>query len=811
MRYACRSFVATFFLVSIFHAAAATPDAPVAKRIFAASDGTNLLTRNGWQPYQKGFERTDGAWLCDNGSDEKAHRGVVQTVVLDQKTPTPIIATAWSRAEGVAGSSDADYSLYLDLTYGDGSHLWGQTTAFSVGTHDWQQRRATILPQKPVKSAAFYLIFRNHGGKAWFRQPSLCEIKPTAGLHLFDGSTIEMAGDSLAGFQLRDVAADSDILRVGKNPIPADSANNEASAGFQAKSLGLNLSWRETKSATATFYDVTLTSGTSEKDRAATLYFVVPVKGENLQWLCGPRKPIAVEPNREYSEAVSLPVGVGRLSRYPLAAVSDGSRGESIGIDMEHPAVYRVGYHSGTRELFLAYDIGLTREKPSAHVRFCRFTFDPAWGFRSALQQYYELFPEQFRCRVARQGLWMPFAPISKVKDRQDFGFRFKEGNDETKWDDEHGILTFRYTEPMTWWMSMAKEAPHTFEAALAQAKQQAAGGNQEAKALLASGMHDASGRLAAKMLDTPWCNGAVWSMNSMPGIRGETTDFKNKWNDAIRKSLYGPKRNGDLDGEYIDSSEGYVTEELDFRRDHFAAADTPLTFSRDGAKPGIFRGLVTFEYIRGLAVDVHKMNKLMMGNATPTQLCWLAPLLDVMGTETDWNYAGQWRPMSDAELFYRRALCKGKPYCLLMNTKFDRFSHELVERYMQRSLAYGMFPGFFSEDASTGQYFARPELYERDRPLFKKYVPLCKLVAEAGWNPVTGARSSDECIHLERFGRYLTVFNDSQQQRTATIALDSRSSASSRELVGGANISWNDGKTSLTLDGEGVAVMELP
>ena len=38
----------------------------------------------------------------------------------------------------------------------------------------------------------------------------------------------------------------------------------------------------------------------------------------------------------------------------------------------------------------------------------------------------------------------------------------------------------------------------------------------------------------------------------------------------------------GDLDGEYIDSSEGYVTDELDFRRDHFAAAETPLVFSPD-------------------------------------------------------------------------------------------------------------------------------------------------------------------------------------------------------------------------------------
>ena len=167
-------------------------------------------------------------------------------------------------------------------------------------------------------------------------------------------------------------------------------------------------------------------------------------------------------------------------------------------------------------------------------------------------------------------------------------------------------------------------------------------------------------------------------------------------------------------------------------------------------------------------------MGKLMMANGTPHRLCWLAPMLDVLGTETDWNPGGNWRPMSDAELLYRRALCKGKPYCFLMNTAFEEFSHELVEKYMKRCLAYGMFPGFFSHNASQGHYFTRPELYDRDRPLFKKYVPLCKLVAEAGWEPITLARSDDAGVYVERFGdRYLTVFNDTDRRQDVSITVE--------------------------------------
>lgn len=786
-------------------------EAEVAKRIFVMRGGDNVLKADAWQPLQSGFQREADLYVCDNGGDLKAQCGVVQTVILQQSEPTPIVASVWSRAEGVTGSPDSDYSLYLDLTYTDGTHLWGQAASFAIGTHDWQERRVQILPQKPVQSVACCLLFRNHGGKAWFRGAELRSAKMPVAACTFDGLAVEPVGDAREGFQIHDAAAGSDIVRVTAKPLPSDSPENNAPTRFQAKALGLDLTWQETKAGDASYFDVTLTSDTPANDRAVTLFYTIPIAGKNLQWLGGLRQSTPVEPGQEYADTSAIPAGVGRLSRYPLAAVADGRQGTAIGIDLARPAVFRVAYHAGTGELFLAYDIALTCEKPKVTLRFCRFPFDPAWAFRSALARYYALFPDQFRCRTPQQGLWMPFAPISKVKDWQDFGFKFKEGNDETKWDDEHGILTFRYTEPMTWWMTMSKDMPRTLDAALAESKRLAEQGSTDAKALLASGMQDASGQFSARLLDTPWCNGAVWSMNSMPGIQGETTDFKNKWNGAIRKTLYGPNRNADLDGEYIDSSEGYITEELDFRREHFAAANTPLTFSPKEYRPAIFRGLVAFEYARGLAVDVHGMGKLMMGNATPGQLCWLAPLLDVMGTETDWNREGKWQPMSDVEMLYRRALCKGKPYCFLMNTRFDRFSSEMVEKYMRRSLAYGMFPGFFSEDAATGQYFAQPELYDRDRPLFKKYVPLCKLVAEAGWEPVTAARSSDDRVYVERFGRYLTVFNDSPDQRTATITLESNAPASSRELLDGGTISWTDGKATIPLDSEGVAVIELP
>jgi dienelactone hydrolase len=856
-----------------------TVDGTILKDVLDSSDaGENLLSDSAWRPFGQGFKEDEGVFTCDNGLDAKVQRGLSQTVTLNQTRPEPIVATAWSQAQNVGGSRDSDYALYLDLVYQDGSPLWGQVDAFNAGSHDWEKAQVTVFPEKPVKSVTVNLLLRSHTGVAQFHAAELRPIRPPMGACLFDGIAVSQQARPREGFQVRDVAADSAFVGIEGSALDlkleckTTSAGDRRVAGVPPAIRGQDA--LDTGAGDATFFDVTL-SDTSGKDRAVTLVYAVPVSAQQCRWLHDPRETREVEPGREYLNAGRFAAGSnGRLSRYPFAAVANASQAVALGIDMAQPAFFRAGYNAGTQELFLAYDLGLAPEKPTAHLRFCKFSWRgrPALGvegvppsnrgqdardtgdglatndFRAALARYYDLFPESFRRRAAQQGLWMPFAKISAVKGWEDFGFRFKEGDNETAWDDAHGIVTFRYTEPMTWWMSMPKDMPRTIEAALAEAKRLATERkDSQAMALLTSGYHDEQGRYAARLLDTPWCNGAVWSINSMPQVAGDVTDFKNKWGPSVRERLYGrssmgvppmsstgilPVENPDihgrdahathgqdaratgaagLDGEYIDSSEGYVTDELDFRRDHFAIAQTPLTFSLKDHKPAIFRGLIAFEYTRALAQDVHAMDKLMMANSTPINLCWLAPLLDVMGTETDWNPDGTWRPMSDSELLYRRALCKGKPYCFLMNTEFERFSHEAVERYMKRSLAYGMFPGFFSHNASQGHYFTRPELYERDRDLFKKYVPLCKLVAEAGWEPITCASSGNKAIRIERFGdQYLTIFNDSNQSQEATITAEMNISGPTPELVSGRNLDWRERKAMITLAAEDVAVLRL-
>jgi hypothetical protein len=76
--------------------------------------------------------------------------------------------------------------------------------------------------------------------------------------------------------------------------------------------------------------------------------------------------------------------------------------------------------------------------------------------------------------------------------------------------------------------------------------------------------------------------------------------------------------------------------------------------------------------------------------------------------------------------------------------------------------LAFGFWPSFFSGNAATHVYFANATLYERDRPVFKQFVPILKAINSAGWEPLRSAalvagagvqQPPPDMVFVERFG----------------------------------------------------------
>ena len=893
-----RHFYSALLLTATLATATGTPAMRVVR---TGHTGTPLLVNGGfeelqedrptsWLAWQQGFRAAPGEGrggsrcvVCERREGE-GEFGASQTLTLNRTNIAPLIIRGWSKAENVSGSADNGYSLYVDIIYADGTPLWGQTASFTCGTHDWEHRQFVILPDKPVKSLALHCLFRGHTGKVWFDDPSVEEVPTPAGAVLFQGVPLqgvshakpdtkaaqrklstddglkmmlrdnsiaslrldgkELSGSSPSGFLARDFAADSDIY---------------AFTGGACKELGLNLeaNFSPGRDHLAIEGCVTDTTG---RDRAVTLLFALPLDATGWHWGDDARRSRLIEGNSEFANSISLRCGAnGKMSLYPLAAVWNDRSGLALALDMDHPAQYRLVYHAGTKQFFIAYDFGLAKDTTKlpggAGFRFVLYCFDPRWGFRAALQKYYDIFPQHFAKRVTREGVWMPFTDIATVPGFDDFGFAFQEGAPNVAFDDQHGIASFVYVEPMSHWLAMPRDVPRTYDSALSVLNKELAGARgkeaaEMAAATLTSGIEGADGRLFLYLVKAPWCDGGVFSLNPDPAIpttpehpfnkamvmqqtieaafkknepkQGLTTNLPvttRPGKDAFHRVPGIPEERGrggtrpyqtsgqpGLDGVYLDSLEMSAAE-LNYRREHFRSASAPLVFDREG-RPCQLMIFNTWTFERDIAAQMHVRGKLLFANAVLWQFAFPAPQLDVLGTEVNWLHQGEYLPDSDAVMNFRRALCRQKPYCLLMNTDYARFTPELVERYFQRCLFYGVWPGFFDEEAaSKDPYWVSPKKwYERDRPLFKKYIPLLRRLTAAGWQPLTHASCDNSRILVERFGPgagdtvFLTLLNDTADAQAGTVTADLKAlgwkqPASARELVSGnAATRWGPG-----------------
>jgi len=816
---------------------------------FEALDGETIRA---WSPYRDGYEvaqkagrnRTTAAY-CEN-ENSRGSAGISQSVDLERDIPIPLKIRGWSKAQDVTGGRDSGYSVYVDIVFQDDTSLWGQTGSFNTGTHDWEMQEFLIVPSKPVKRLTVYGLFRGHAGRVWFDDFQASELGG-AGVSMLDGIPIEAdmghvvkeeelmallempTGDGLtiaydfargsisslkldnrelalshmpSGFLVRDVAADSDFY---------------AFEGGMCAELGLVLDARPDEDDMDNCLHITgQITDTRGEDRAITLMFALPMDAVGWKWHDDVRHSRVIEKGAEYTNSVNVHTGsTGMMSLYPFGCISDGKDGLAVAINMEMPAQYRIAYNSSTKQFFIAYDFGLAGETDSfpgsAPFRFVIYRTDPQWGFRSAAKKLYEIFPDHFVCRSKDQGIWMPFTDVSTVQGWEDFGFKYHEGINNVPFDDKANVLSFRYTEPSTWWMRIDPEIERTHENIINQlneyAKSDESRRRRPAEATIISGSFDEQGRYQYLVRNTPWTNGAVFSSNPSPHIPGNS-EAKMSWNEETKRMLYGPDAKGEQDGEYLDSLEAYVTANENFRREHFHYVSVPLTFSTSSKKPVIHKASSIYEFSKWLARDVHQMGKLMFANSVPHRFAFLCPFFDVMGTEMNWiGNDGSWRPASDSWMNLKRTMCYQKPYLFLMNTRYERFTSDLVEKYFQRSLFYGMYPSMFSHNASEDPYWRAPDLYNRDRHLFKRYIPMIKRIAEAGWEPITYATTDKDFVYVERFGPdadgnvYFTVLNDSSETQKVRVnimraELSLENQKATEDLVSGDSVKVSkDGK----------------
>jgi hypothetical protein len=245
-----------------------------------------------------------------------------------------------------------------------------------------------------------------------------------------------------------------------------------------------------------------------------------------------------------------------------------------------------------------------------------------------------------------------------------------------------------------------------------------------------------------------------------------------------------------------------------------------------DTPRPVIWSYSSDYEFIKNVADQMHAQGKYVMGNS----FCWIpfaAGLLDVFGSELSLYVPGD---MALGRLKYARAMAHQKPVVFLLNeglddTVFTQSPYPGYKRYFDRMLFYGFFPSFFSVNATSNIYWADSTRYNQGRPFFKKYIPLIKDIAKAGWQPVTFAALRPANLRIERFGTfgsnttYFTVYNPTSEKVRAVVSIDARALNLARnvrieELLDGAKMEYvrrgENVEVALSVDGNAAKLIKL-
>ncbi len=747
-------------------------------------------TPTGWSFNHR---RTDGEIVWDA---ERSHSGarsvrlrnveagqtgnVVQVIACDPplQPGSRVTYSAWVAADGITGNGPR---IIFNLLSTDKVRQDEASGAIG-GSHDFQRVQATALATRVTSQLVIYLC--HYGlGTAWWddavltvepAQATTTVARPEATRQLDelrsgDGLSVIFSDNGAVASVAIDESVISSPDRLGGlwvQPFLGDAvpvtgslsyADGEVVQAFTdvERQFRVQATYRATGDRLECEGEVI---DLSEQERGVDVIFSLPVGDSAWRWGRSIREepPLTDEPVTTTSltfSCVSQPEGTG----VSLAVPADSP------CDCEFTWDQQFGYS-------VRYRFGLSPQaggqfQSRAPFRFVVYRCDGAWGLRDAARRYYALYPEACSRRAERDGLWMFSSPRIELPDPENYAFH-EGGPRGWDYDDEHGIYTCPYIIPGQREIKGLEKLPTSNEEALQLMEtwvnptpERGGGWGANMREIIESCMLlKADGLPHMSIRDTEWGgNSVTFPMNANPKLY-EDTDAQ-----TIGKvQLEGVQDMHDditqLDGIYVDSL-GAWGDYDNFRAEHFAYTQTPLTYDRMTGKPVINNRFTLLEFLWGLRDFLHERGKLLFANGVHHNRRFHALACDILGVE------------GRSGLEQKRTIAGQKPFLLLIyNIHTDL---DAMENWYNQCGFYGIYPSFGSMNI-----FRTPESYAPVARLNSRYVPVMRQFTEAGWEPITHARSSDPEVWLERWGAdaqepiYLTAYNSGDEQSDVTISV---------------------------------------
>lgn len=506
---------------------------------------------------------------------------------------------------------------------------------------------------------------------------------------------------------------------------------------------------------------------------------------------------------------------------FPIAALQTAK--EAVAVAIPHDAPVAFGMVGSGQGLTVRFFLGVATETKAfpnrAPFAFIVYPTEAGWGFRGALERYYGIYSANYEPRVLKTGYWM-FQVKGITPERVDqYAWNLLEIQnphvpDDLNRDDKYDIASLIYTLVGQREIKFLDKLPTTYDEAMkvyanwsveshrkhtVTKENKVTGEDQWLKQEVeTSGIKNAEGNYEIQFRNTPWGKKSVtFKANPSPFLFADQK-VETVGRNSIRLLEGWLRDYPQTDGVLIDSMGANWPATADYRRDHIAYAQYPVTFDVQG-RLFVSNHVGHYEWCKVMGEKLWAQGKFFAANGlyaykasnlehyrnpdrkTRPKLApfFSAALLDACTSEIG-TRAGTDR-CQDVRILM------GRKYCTLTN--YEWHDEAKVKEFYNRSLAHAIFAsntmtyagnGEYVENVNEGlSYVDSPQGYFRDKALLDWMLPKVTMLQKAGWQPITRARIQGDAsgLTLERFGQgdriYLTLFNEGDTRRTATVKLD--------------------------------------
>lgn len=507
---------------------------------------------------------------------------------------------------------------------------------------------------------------------------------------------------------------------------------------------------------------------------------------------------------------------------FPVAALQTDEQALAMGIPGDAPCSF--GMVGSNRGLTVRFYLGVTPDTKAfpnrARFAFIVYPSVKGWGFRSALARYYSFYPKFYEPRQKRVGYYMYMVKGLVPENIDQYSSNVLEINSpfvkqDLDRDDKHNIDDLLYTLIGQREMKFLPKLPANYDEAMAEfakwtpashdghpvtKENVVAGSDRWLKAEVEnSAAKDPDGKYVLSIRDTPWGKKSVsFKVNPSPYLL-QDKDVDTVGRNSTRLIKDWLKEYPQIDGVIVDSLGANWPATANYRRDHIAYAQFPVTFDPQGrlfinndishyewAKYMRDSILAPAQYLTGNGVYAYqasipehfrasdRRNRIKLGRF------FISTFLD--GGASEAGARASTDRCQDARIMF------GHKYYALTNYEWE--DEAKVKNFYNRALVYGIFAsntknyfggGEYIEHVHEGvSYVDNPHGYFRDKALTDWFLPKAQMLHKAGWQPVTNARVTEgaaKTLFIERYGEgnnvYFAIFNDSAAKAEVAIKVD--------------------------------------